>query len=77
MSRSAWVELALFLGGLALVALAFGCATMPPAARQRWELSGEFERCARSLSAAQCAIIYRERCILHGLRGDCYAEQRW
>jgi hypothetical protein len=78
MSRAAWVELALFLGGLAAVsAFMLGCATMPEAQRQRHAISVEFERCARSLSDAQCAIVYRERCILHGLEKSCYAEYRW
>jgi hypothetical protein len=78
MSRAAWVELALFLGGLALAAYSLsGCATMPEAQRQRHAISVEFERCARSLSDAQCAIVYRERCILHGLGADCFSEYRW
>jgi hypothetical protein len=78
MSRAAWVEIALFLGGLVAVsAFMLGCATMPEAQRQRHVIAAEFERCARSLSDAQCAIVYRERCILHGLGADCYADLRW
>jgi hypothetical protein len=77
-SRSAWVEFALFLGGLAVLsAFVLGCATMPEAQRQRHVIAAEFEQCARSLSDAQCAIVYRERCVLHGLEKSCYAELRF
>lgn len=52
------------------------CASMPDSLVRRQEVSARFEKCARSLSEHQCAIVFREACILEGLGENCYEDGR-